>query len=83
MPPEEFVQGAHAGREGAFAPRFPVVADDFVIGTCAVGEHADLIKGEMPLFDQVQGFEEAKSRAIAEDVGLQGPAVGRPPASHP
>ena len=52
-------------------------------GVGAVDEHADLIKGEMPLFDQVQGFEEAKSRAIAEDVGLQGPAVGRPPASHP
>jgi hypothetical protein len=29
-------------------------------GVGAVDEHADLIKGEMPLFDQVQGFEEAK-----------------------
>jgi len=60
MPLEELFQEAHDGREGPFAPRFPVLVDNFVMAIGSVDEHADFIKGELPLFDQVPGFEEAK-----------------------
>ena len=71
MPLGELVQGAQAGREGASAPRFPVLVDDFVVGVGDVDEHVHLIEGEMPLFDQVPGLEEVQLGAVAESGGVQ------------
>ena len=71
MPLREHVQGAQAGREGAYAPRLPVLINNFVVSVGDIDEHVELIKGKMLLFEQVPGLEEVQLGAVADCGGVQ------------